>query len=292
MRSSGGTSSKASARPAPAAKSSVSRASSRSMPLGSGPRAITPTLTASATGIRLAATLTLPSSYPAGCRPSSGRGLSTTRTVPRACNSASKSSRPGWARPSDSHIVSNRPSGKAPTQSAKAGAQACGCNPAARPDQASAVWNSTASGASVSRISATGRPEAPASATSASAFSTRRGQSRASAQLPSTTISIGPDPATRTSGFRIGPAKPMIAAATASIRNKSSHHGVLSVSASSSLRPRSRATPGNRRRIGAGGTARSRIHRIGSAISASRSSGVAKPTGPTMNIYRPPCNAA
>ena len=45
-------------------------------------------------------------------------------------------------------------------------------------------------------------------------------------------------------------------AATASIRSSSSHHGVRSVVLSSSARPKSSATPGKRRRIGAGGTAR------------------------------------
>ena len=47
-----------------------------------------------------------------------------------------------------------------------------------------------------------------------------------------------------------------------------SHHGVRSETLSSSFKPNSSATPGNRRRMGAGGMARSKSHNTGSASSA------------------------
>ena len=57
-------------------------------------------------------------------------------------------------------------------------------------------------------------------------------------------------------GFSTGPASPTIIAATASILSSRSHHGVRSDTLSSSFSPSNSATPGNRWRIGAGGTAR------------------------------------
>ena len=66
------------------------------------------------------------------------------------------------------------------------------------------------------------------------------------------------------------------------MRNSNSHQGVRSVTVSSSERPSSKATPGNRLRIGAGGTARKINHRTGSAASATKSQGAAKPTGPII----------
>ncbi len=72
----------------------------------------------------------------------------------------------------------------------------------------------------------------------------------------------------------------MITAATASIRSSSSHQGVRSVWVSSSFSPSSSATPGNRRRIGAGGTARSSSHSTGSASKRQQQPGRGEAEGP------------
>jgi hypothetical protein len=74
-------------------------------------------------------------------------------------------------------------------------------------------------------------------------------------------------------GFKTGPENPMIIAATANIRSNISHHGVLSASTSVSLSPSKSDTAGNRRLIGAGGTARSKNHRTGNTIKPSNSHG-------------------
>ena len=60
-------------------------------------------------------------------------------------------------------------------------------------------------------------------------------------------------------------------------RNSKSHHGVLSACTVSSFNPKSRATPGKTRRIGAGGTARSKIHNSGKAKSPTSNQGAVKP---------------
>ena len=79
-----------------------------------------------------------------------------------------------------------------------------------------------------------------------------------------------------------------MAAASASIRNSSSHQGVRSGIFSGSVSPSSSRTPGNGRRAGAGGTARSSHQRIGSAASPSSSQGARKATGPIIAHARAP----
>ena len=207
-------------------------------------------------------------------------------TPPASASACARSSRPGWSSPSENQKLWNSPSIPC-TQSSAApmsGAKGCGSRLSSRASQVFAAWNATPSpaGRSVSCTSATGRPSRPASSISPRARSSRTGQSRAEAQEASISTSSGPSVSRSSGGFRTGPAKPMIAAATASIRKSSSHQGVLSVWLSSSLRPISSATPGKRLRIGAGGTARNSHHRIGKAISASNNPGAAKERPPIM----------
>ena len=149
-----------------------------------------------------------------------------------------------------------------------------------------AANGSAPTGRSPRLMTAARRSASVASVKSVSTRSMRACHPGAPAHEPSSRITRSPDPSRAFCGFRTGPAKPMIAAATARIRNKSSHHGVRSDWFSSSVRPNSRATPGNRRRIGAGGTARSNIHRIGKAIRPSSSHGAVKPMEPIDHIRR------
>ena len=111
------------------------------------------------------------------------------------------------------------------------------------------------------------------------------GQRVAPAQLPSSAIRSGPVPSDCSSaGFSTGPANPRMIAATARMRSSNSHHGVLSVTDSSSSRPNRSATPGNRRRTGAGGMARSSSQSSGSANSATKSQGAVNPMPPRTVI--------
>ena len=110
----------------------------------------------------------------------------------------------------------------------------------------------------------------------------------APAHDPSSAITRSPAPPRLSDGFRTGPAKPTIRAATAIRRSSKSHQGVRSVWLSASVRPSKSATPGKRRLIGAGGTARRNSQRIGSVIRPSKRSGLMKPRGPSVHIIGNP----
>ena len=138
------------------------------------------------------------------------------------------------------------------------------------------------------------RSARPARVSCASIAANWRSQPLAPAQEPSSTIKIGPLPCSVSAcGFSTGPARPIMIAATASIRSKSSHHGVRSVVLSSSASPSKSATPGKRRRMGAGGTARRISQRIGNASRASNSQGAVKPIPPkTLMPHSPAARPA
>ena len=216
------------------------------------------------------------------------RGDWNTVTLPWVSKAVSNGSRLSRPRPSDSQNVSKSPSSAVVhvVNATGSGSHAAGCRLGNCCLTTSAAANCTASGSCVSGTSATVRPARNASSNSASTRAIRASQSRASAHVASISTNNGPVPARSVCGFSTGPAKPIITAATASIRSNNSHHGVRSACVASSVSPSSSATPGNRRRIGAGGTARRMIHRIGRAISASSSSGAAKPKGPIIHIRR------
>ena len=136
---------------------------------------------------------------------------------------------------------------------------------------------------------AASRPARSASFNVASTASLCAVQSEAEAQLPSTTISNGAVLVPVSFGFSNGPDKPTITLATKSIRSNSNHHGLRSVTVSSSFRPSSNVTPGKRRRIGAGGTARNRIQRTGRPIKALSNQGVVNASGrPNISGHRLP----
>ena len=102
------------------------------------------------------------------------------------------------------------------------------------------------------------------------------------------TINSGPLPPCSCAGFSTGPDRPKMAAATASIRRSSNHHGVRSDRLSSSFSPNKSVTAGNGCRFGAGGMARSNNHRIGKTKSPSSSHGLAKPMPAIMVIGAAP----
>ena len=77
---------------------------------------------------------------------------------------------------------------------------------------------------------------------------------------------------------------PMMIAAIANARSSNNHHGVLSASTSRSRNPNKSTTPGNFRRMGAGGTARKISHNMGKPISPSNKNGVEKAIGPMANM--------
>ena len=166
--------------------------------------------------------------------------------------------------------------------------QGDGVMPTKRPLQSDAARNASGSGALNCKM-AVGRASRPASSNSDSTTARFLGQSTALAQLASITISSGSLFFSVTSwcGFRMGPARPMIIAATANIRSNNSHQGVRSELLSSSLSPKSSATPGKRRRTGAGGMARKTNHKIGSMAKASKSSGELKPIAPKVMVVAP-----
>ncbi len=265
------------------------RASSRSTPAGSSPWPPAPPSRAGPGAGRSARTTTTPSSNRGGVRPKSGRGLSKTVTGPAASSAASRSARHGRATPSDSQTSRPAraprprpapPRGPAPTAAARAPE---GAQPRRRQQ---GTRGRRRAGRSAARLppAAPGAPPRPAAPRPARSGAASR------AHPPSwrrARPAAARCPARSRSGLSTGPAKPRITAATASILSSSSHHGVRSVWVSSSVSPSSSATPGNRRRIGAGGTARRISHRIGSATSASRSSGAVKPTGPSVHISEP-----
>ena len=231
--------------------------------------------------------VTSPSVIWAGCRPRTGRGLSKTETAPWFSSSPRTSSRLSRSRPSDIQNVSKSPSNSVThsVTESSSGANALGRRLGRRCWTACASWKTNPSGGrSVKLTRAAGRPSRAAWDSAASMRSMRRGQSRADAHVPSVTISSGPRPTMRSCGFNTGPAKAAITAATATRRSNNSHHGVRSVWLSSSVRSSNNATPGKRRLIGAGGTARSKIHRIGSTINPSKSQGAVKAMGPIFSI--------
>ena len=143
-------------------------------------------------------------------------------------------------------------------------------------------------GISVAASTQRTRSLAAASSSACATRPMRKVQSCAEAQPPSKSTSKGPCPPRSVRGFSTGPAKAKISAAMASIRSARSHQGVRSASTSSSLRPRSRATPGKRARSGAGGTARSRSHRMGNSASARNTQGAVNPMGPNTSISAAP----
>ena len=183
---------------------------------------------------------------------------------------------------------------EASAQAARSGgAQACGCSPAARPAQASAVWKATplrriGQPDHAPRCAPPPRPPRPAPRS----WSTRCGQSRASAQPPSTAISSGPVPGARSSGFRTGPAKP-------DDRRRHRQHpqqqqpprglvglGFVILQAQQQRHARESAA-------GSAQAARRAAKATGSAARSapSRSQGAAKPMGPRMNISARPASA-
>ena len=95
LRNSGGKDNAVSARAAPAAKVSLARTNSRSIPAGSSPRAITSASAASRAGRRSAVIWIRPSTNVAGRKTITGRGLWDKVTAPRACNAARKPARSG-----------------------------------------------------------------------------------------------------------------------------------------------------------------------------------------------------
>ena len=142
----------------------------------------------------------------------------------------------------------------------------------------------SAGSGSASEITAVGRPSRASRSRMSATRAVRCGQSVALAQPPSITISTGPSPRSRLSGFNTGSAKARIAAASASILSASSHQGVRSGIRSGSCRPSSRATPGKMRCAGAGGIARSSHHSTGSAASAASSQGLRNESAPSETI--------
>ena len=158
------------------------------------------------------------------------RGDWNTVTVPWDSKAVSNGARLSRARPSDSQKVSKSPL-SAVTQSVNAtgsGSHAAGCRFGTCSLATSPATNSTCSGNWVNGTTATVRPARIASSSSASTRPMRASQSRASAQVASINTSSGPVPARSVCGLSTGPAKPIITAATASIRNSNSHHGVRS----------------------------------------------------------------
>jgi hypothetical protein len=199
LRNSGGSDRRTSASASPGAKARGTRASSRSTPTGRGhgpkPRSRRRLAAGRAQGAQLR---TAPSSKPGGAGPRWGGGF-RTRSRPRACSSAaSRSARPGWSSPSDSQKVSNPPRA-APGGPARQIGGGPGAGVSGQPPGPGVrgLKLGHLRRRSVSAPRATGRPARPASSTSASARSIRRGQSRASAQPPSIRISSGPVPGCR-----------------------------------------------------------------------------------------------
>ena len=188
--------------------------------------------------------------------------------------------------PSDIHCVSKF-AVCADTQSATArGCHGWGCRFARRLCQVLAALNVRSPAGRLDRfMTLTGRSSRAASDMSASTRLMRAVQLGAPAHDPSSAISKLPVPARLSVGLSTGPAKPMMRAATAMSRSSKSHHGVRSDWLSSSCRPSKSATPGKRRLTGAGGTARSKSHKIGKMIRPSKSNGTVKPRGPSVHIY-------
>jgi hypothetical protein len=158
---------------------------------------------------------------PAGRRARHGRARRTSRT-PRPRHRASGPGRGGAV-----------------------GGEGCGgdATAGARPTRIGRLERQIARGQVRQGHDATGRADRPASSSRAS---TRSIRSSSPAPRPRRRPSRSEAGRPRPLGLRVqdGPAKPTIAAATASMRNSSSHHGVLSVWLSSSCRPSSSATPG------------------------------------------------
>ena len=226
---------------APAANSPVADPSTRSIPFGSGPSATMPTGRGAALPARSTATRNSPSSSRGGARARAVSGGPTTVTGPWARSARASSASPPWPIPSSSQSVS-KASVRAAIQSAQAarsGAQAAGESPASRSRHSAPVRHgisSPARGRAAMVTTAACRPVRAASSRAAAARSIRRLQSGASPQPPSTRTRSGSSvPAGR--GFRTGPAKARIAAASASMRRRSSHHGVRSGIFSGSRRP-------------------------------------------------------
>ena len=277
--------------------------SARSIPFGSGPSATTadrarrPRCPARSTP-----TLKSPSSSRGGVSASAvcARRRPASPARGRAAPAPARPRRRGRSRRS-SHSVSKRSSCAGDPASAQAGAR-----PAPRPTaRARPAARSTPSAAR----HGSPRPPAAAPPSAAPPPAGRRGRRRRAPPPPGP--SAAPSPARRPSrrragrgagpstppgrGFSTGPAKARIAAASASIRRRSSHQGVRSGIFSGSRSPRSSRTPGKALRPGAGGTARSSHQSTGSAAKPEPAATARgrRPTrsSPLTPARPPPCRA-
>ena len=277
LRISKGKSTAVVARNARAAKFISALCKRRSTPEGSNPKISTATTCACPAVIRTAA-ISIPCAVVrTGNRPRGLLRLIATSTDPWRSNSRANWVRPDQSSGEASQWVSKSPKGSNWPCQFSLGNQAFGSAALMAGITSEAAENTRSSCGDVSCKNATGRPWLRDCCTTSSALRCCATQSLASAQLPSRITRSFDRLCPFGAGFTIGPARPIIKQAITKARNSKSHHGVLSDWTSSSFNPNSSATPGKIRRIGAGGTARSRIHNIGKARSPKSNQGAVKP---------------
>ena len=249
----------------------------RSTPEGSNPKISTTTPCACPAVIRTAEISIPCAAARTGKRPTGLLRLMATSTDPWRSKSRTNRSRPGQSSGEASQCVSKSPKESNWPCQLRFGNQAFGSAALIARAASEAAENTRSFCGAVSCKNATGRPWLPDCCTTSRAASCCASQSLASAQLPSRTTSSFDKFCPLGAGFTIGPARPIIKQAITKARNSKSHHGVLSACTVSSFNPKSRATPGKTRRIGAGGTARSKIHNSGKAKSPTSNQGAVKP---------------